>query len=103
MPHNTRALAAVPVAATLLLVALATPALASSGGGLPWEGPLQQVIGDIGKDIAIGQNKTVIWNVLIEKDQFIGDWVFGFEVKNTKFDFFIDEKNVLFLIDRMLG
>ena len=43
MPHNTRALAAVPVAATLLLVALATPALASSGGGLPWEGPLQQI------------------------------------------------------------
>lgn len=43
MPHNTRALAAVPVAATLLLVALATPALASSRGGLPWEGPLQQI------------------------------------------------------------
>ena len=43
MPHNNRALAAIPVTATLLLVALATPALASSGGGLPWEGPLQQI------------------------------------------------------------
>ena len=43
MPRNSRALAAIPVAATLLLVALATPALASSGGGLPWEGPLQQI------------------------------------------------------------
>ncbi|PSM15902.1 TrbC/VirB2 family protein [Nitratireductor sp. StC3] len=43
MPHNNRALVAVPVAAMLLLVATGTAALASSGGGLPWEGPLQQI------------------------------------------------------------
>ncbi len=28
---------------SLLFVAFATPALASSGGNLPWEGPLQQI------------------------------------------------------------
>ncbi|PPJ49173.1 conjugal transfer protein TrbC [Rhizobium sp. KAs_5_22] len=30
-------------AALLALVLIATPALASSGGGLPWEGPLEQI------------------------------------------------------------
>jgi type IV secretion system protein TrbC len=43
MLHNNRALAAVSVGATLFLVALATPALAGGSGGLPWEGPLQQI------------------------------------------------------------
>jgi type IV secretory pathway VirB2 component (pilin) len=33
-----------PILCSILIVALATtPALASSGGGLPWEGPLQQI------------------------------------------------------------
>ena len=43
MPHNNRALAAVSVAAAIVLVALASPAHAAGGGGLPWEGPLQQI------------------------------------------------------------
>lgn len=38
--HNIPRLAAT---AAMLCVAAATPALASSGGGLPWEGPLQQI------------------------------------------------------------
>ena len=65
----------------------------SSDEGKTWEGPLQQLSGDIGKDIAIGQNKTVIWDVLMDREKFQGDWVFGFEVKETKFDYFIDERD----------
>jgi len=30
-------------AAVLVLLLIATPAFASSGGGLPWEGPLEQI------------------------------------------------------------
>lgn len=43
MPHKNRALAAASVTAAIFLVALASPALAAGGGGLPWEGPLQQI------------------------------------------------------------
>ncbi|MBG18509.1 MAG: conjugal transfer protein TrbC [Rhizobiales bacterium] len=43
MPHSVRR---GPIARYLIasiFIAVATPALASSGGGLPWEGPLQQI------------------------------------------------------------
>ena len=53
-----------------------------SSDGKTWEGPLQHVSGDIGKDIAIGQNKTVIWDVLMDERSFKG-LGFWFEVKNT--------------------
>jgi type IV secretion system protein VirB2 len=43
MPHEMRRTTATGLAITVLCLALATPALASSGGGLPWEGPLQQI------------------------------------------------------------
>lgn len=43
MPHEIRRTASAGLAITVLCLALATPALASSGGGLPWEGPLQQI------------------------------------------------------------
>ena len=41
MPHNR----ILVISGSLVLVALlaASPALAASGGGLPWEGPLQQI------------------------------------------------------------
>ncbi len=55
----------------------------SSDEGKTWEGPLQYVSGDIGKDIVTGENKTVIWDVLSEREKFQGDWVFGFEVSNA--------------------
>lgn len=43
MPHNSRRTATLLfIAATACLVA-STPALAGGGGGLPWEGPLQQI------------------------------------------------------------
>ena len=72
----------------------------SSDEGKTWEGPLQQLSGDIGKDIAIGQNKTVIWDVLSEREKFQGDWVFGFEVNESKFDYFIDNRDGKYAITK---
>ncbi len=43
MPHDTRRTAMTGLALAVMCLALATPALASSGGGLPWEQPLQQI------------------------------------------------------------
>ncbi len=43
MPHDTRRAAMTGLALAVTCLALATPALASSGGGLPWEQPLQQI------------------------------------------------------------
>ncbi|MEO9611538.1 MAG: TrbC/VirB2 family protein [Nitratireductor sp.] len=43
MPHNFQRNPILRFSLVVLLVAVATPALASSGGGLPWEGPLQQI------------------------------------------------------------
>lgn len=43
MPHNLARSVALGLSAAVLCIALASPALASSGGGLPWEGPLQQI------------------------------------------------------------
>jgi len=43
MPHDIRRTATAGLTLVVLCLALATPALASSGGGLPWEGPLQQI------------------------------------------------------------
>ena len=43
MPHDIRRTASTGLTVAMLCLVLATPALASSGGGLPWEGPLQQI------------------------------------------------------------
>jgi type IV secretion system protein VirB2 len=44
MPHERRHVLASAALALIISVALAAPALASSGGGgLPWESPLQQI------------------------------------------------------------
>ena len=43
MPHKFRPVPILQFLFALLFVAVATPAFASSGGGLPWEGPLQQI------------------------------------------------------------
>ena len=43
MPHNFSRSISLGLSAAVLCIALASPALASSGGGLPWEGPLQQI------------------------------------------------------------
>lgn len=43
MPHDLRDVLALMTAAFVLVGVSIDPALASSGGGLPWEGPLQQI------------------------------------------------------------
>jgi type IV secretion system protein VirB2 len=43
MPHSVRRAPIARYLIALIFIAVATPALASSGGGLPWEGPLQQI------------------------------------------------------------
>ena len=43
MPPETSPIPILRFSLVVLLVAVATPVLASSGGGLPWEGPLQQI------------------------------------------------------------
>ena len=43
MPPKTSPIPILRLSLVVLLVAIATPTLASSGGGLPWEGPLQQI------------------------------------------------------------
>lgn len=43
MPHDFSKSACLGVRLAVLGLALTTPAMASSGGGLPWEGPLEQI------------------------------------------------------------
>lgn len=43
MPHDISRTATLGLSIAVLCIALSTPALASSGGGLPWEDPLQQI------------------------------------------------------------
>lgn len=43
MPHDFRKCASIGLMLAGLGLVLTTPALASSGGGLPWEGPLEQI------------------------------------------------------------
>ena len=43
MPHDIRRAPTTILVTAVMCLALATPALASSGGGLPWEQPLQQI------------------------------------------------------------
>lgn len=43
MPHGQYRPATFSLALALMCLLLATPAIASSGGGLPWEQPLQQI------------------------------------------------------------
>lgn len=43
MPHKVRQAATLGVLIAVLCAVAAGPALASSSGGLPWEGPLQQI------------------------------------------------------------
>lgn len=43
MQREFRRTASIGFAVAAICLALATPALASGGGGLPWEGPLQQI------------------------------------------------------------
>ena len=54
----------------------------SADNGKKWEGPLNAVSGDVGNGQTIGNNKQIVWDVLQERDKFVGDWVFGIEAVN---------------------
>ena len=46
--------------------------LLSQDNGVTWSGPLKNVSGDVGKNISAGE-KTIIWKVLEEREQLVGD------------------------------
>lgn len=52
MPHNARVQLASAMLAAIFSLSLTDPALASSGGGLPWESPLQQIQQSISGPVA---------------------------------------------------
>jgi hypothetical protein len=45
-----------------------------------WSEKLNAVSGDVGLNQSIGHNKKIIWDVFQEREDFIGDWMFGIEV-----------------------
>mgnify|MGYP000315157348 CR=1 FL=1 len=53
--------------------------------GNTFQGPLKSVSGDVGKDILGGRNKRIIWNVLEEVDELIGDQI-SFKVEGRMLD-----------------
>lgn len=62
-------------------------------GDSDWQGPLIYVTGDIGKDQLAGFHKTVTWDVLKERDKFLGDWIFGIEIAEKDMNFFVDRRD----------
>lgn len=48
-----------------------------------WSSPLNAVSGDIGINQSVGSNKLIIWDVLKDRNEFQGDWIFGIEAVNT--------------------
>lgn len=54
----------------------------SADNGKNWEGPLRSVSGDVGPLQTIGTNKQIVWDVLKDRDKFVGDWVFGISIVN---------------------
>jgi formylglycine-generating enzyme required for sulfatase activity len=46
----------------------------STDNGKTWSGPLQQVSGDVGKNVGAG-NKQMVWDVLSEREQLVGDQI----------------------------
>jgi uncharacterized protein (TIGR02145 family) len=45
----------------------------SVNGGYAWGIPLKKVEGDVGKGVTAGQNKKIVWFVLNERDNLIGE------------------------------
>lgn len=59
--------------------------LFSQDNGKSWSSPLQNVTGDVGRNISSGE-KQIIWEVLSEREQLVGDVVkFKVLCKNAKF------------------
>ena len=55
----------------------------STDNGKKWSTPLTKVTGDVGKNIAAGE-KQIIWNVLEEREQLVGDKICFKVSLNTK-------------------
>ena len=55
----------------------------STDNGKTWSTPLTKVTGDVGKNIAAGE-KQIIWNVLEEREQLVGDKICFKVSLNTK-------------------
>jgi uncharacterized protein (TIGR02145 family) len=45
----------------------------SNNGGYSWGLPLKKVEGDVGKGVSAGKNKKIVWYVLNERDELVGD------------------------------
>tara|TARA_B110000879_G_scaffold152687_1_gene197658 strand:- start:781 stop:1740 length:960 start_codon:yes stop_codon:yes gene_type:complete len=58
-----------------------------SNNGYSWSSGLKSVSGNVGSNQTVGSNKEIIWDVLKDRDEFQGDWIFGIEAVN------ITEKN----------
>ena len=59
MPHNFCRNASIGAIVALLCVGVASPALASSGGGLPWEGPRRLMYVVLVAGILLGATQIV--------------------------------------------
>ncbi len=55
----------------------------SQDKGKSWEGPLKEISGAIGDKQQKGINKTIIWDVLKEKEKLMGDLSFKIEVESS--------------------
>jgi len=53
-----------------------------SGKDKSWSSKLKSVTGDVGQNQTTGTNKKIIWDVLKDRDEFKGDWVFGIGSKS---------------------
>ena len=62
-----------------------------SNNSYSWSSALKSVSGNVGANQAVGINKQIIWDVLKDRDEFEGDWIFGIEAvkerEKTKNDF----------------
>ena len=53
-----------------------------SNNGYSWSSSLKSVSGNVGSNQTVGSNKEIIWDVLKDRDEFQGDWIFGIEAVN---------------------
>jgi len=53
-----------------------------SNNSYSWSSALKSVSGNVGANQTIGSNKQIVWDVLRDRDQLQGDWIFGIEAVN---------------------
>ena len=57
-----------------------------------WSSALKSVSGNVGANQTVGINKQIVWDVLKDRDQFQGDWMFGIEAVNKTLEHKIKKK-----------